>query len=107
MRKKIFFGASTGRTATMHLANVLNAEPDCTCLHEGKFRYLEASGDQILPFLTLENRIAYEYPEKRDELVAAKRSMIDDLNPEGSLFGDIAYLDAHHKPGVLPLYFCE
>ena len=91
MKKKIFFGASSGRTGTMHLANVLNAELDCTCLHEGKYRFREESGDQVLPFLTLENRIAYEYPEKRDEIIASKRSMINDLKVEESFFGDIAY----------------
>ena len=52
----------------MHLANTLNAEPDCVCVHEGKFRLREESGDQKLPFLTLENRIAYEYPERAAEI---------------------------------------
>jgi len=91
MKKTIFFGASTGRTGTMHLANVLNAEEDCTCSHEGKFRIREDSGEQILPFLTLENRIAYEYPERSDAIIAEKRSSIKDLEIEGSVFGDIAY----------------
>ena len=75
----------------MHLANVLNAEADCTCSHEGKFRYREDSGDQVLPFLTLENRIAYEYPERQDDIIASKRSAINKLELEGSFFGDIAY----------------
>lgn len=88
----LFFGASTGRTATMHLANVLNAEAECTCVHEGKFRYRESSGEQLLPFLTLENRIAYENPEKARDIVDAKRGVIDQLSLEGvSSFGDIAY----------------
>lgn len=91
MQKSLFFGASTGRTGTMHLANVLNAEPGCTCLHEGKYRFREEAGDQVLPFLTLENRIAYEYPERRQVLIDSKRSMIDDLKLKGSFFGDIAY----------------
>ena len=91
MKKMIFFGASTGRTGTMHLANVFNAENDCTCSHEGKFRIREDSGEQILPFLTLENRIAYEYPEKSNAIIAEKRSMIKNLDLEGSVFGDIAY----------------
>ena len=91
MEKNLFFGASTGRTGTMHLANVLNAESNCVCSHEGKFRFREESGKQILPFLTLENRIAYEYPEKRDEIIASKRSLIKNLDLEGSFFGDFAY----------------
>ena len=39
------------------------------CVHEGKFRLREESGDQKLPFLTLENRIAYEYPERAAEII--------------------------------------
>lgn len=76
----------------MHLANVLNAEAECTCVHEGKFRHRESSGEQLLPFLTLENRIAYENPEKAGDIIDAKRGLIDQLSIDGvSHFGDIAY----------------
>jgi hypothetical protein len=92
MITNLFFGASTGRTATMHLANSLNAESGCTCVHEGKFRHRESSGEQLLPFLTLENRVAYENPEKAQEIINSKRAMIDQLNLDDvSHFGDIAY----------------
>ena len=41
----------------------VNSETDTTCLHEGKFRQEETSGEQVLSFLTLENRLAYEIPD--------------------------------------------
>jgi len=101
MITNLFFGASTGRTATMHLANSLNAEPGCTCVHEGKFRHRESSGEQLLPFLTLENRLAYENPDKAQEIINSKRAIIDQLNLEGvSHFGDIAY---NNSPFLVPL----
>lgn len=40
----LFFGASAGRSGTMTLANLLNAEDRVVCLHEGKIRRLEESG---------------------------------------------------------------
>jgi hypothetical protein len=101
MDTQLFFGASTGRTATMHLANCLNAEPGCTCVHEGKFRIRETSGEQILPFLTLENRLAYETPEKAADIINDKRAVIDTLDMEGlTHFGDVAY---NNSPFLVPL----
>jgi hypothetical protein len=101
MDTQLFFGASTGRTATMHLANCLNAEPGCTCVHEGKFRHRETSGEQILPFLTLENRLAYETPGKAADIIEEKRAVIDTLDIEGlSHFGDVAY---NNSPFLVPL----
>lgn len=101
MDTQLFFGASTGRTATMHLANCLNAEPGCTCVHEGKFRHREESGEQILPFLTLENRLAYEAPEKAADIIDEKRACIDSLDTTGlTHFGDVAY---NNSPFLVPL----
>lgn len=101
MDTQLFFGASTGRTATMHLSNCLNAEEGCICVHEGKFRHREASGEQVLPFLTLENRIAYEEPERAQEIINAKRAVIDALDLRTvSHFGDIAY---NNSPFLVPL----
>ncbi len=101
MDTQLFFGASTGRTATMHLANCLNAEPGCTCVHEGKFRHRETSGEQILPFLTLENRIAYETPDKAADIINDKRAVIDTLDMTGlTHFGDVAY---NNSPFLVPL----
>lgn len=101
MDTQLFFGASTGRTATMHLSNCLNAEEGCTCVHEGKFRHREMSGEQVLPFLTLENRIAYEQPERAQEIINAKRAVIDTLDLRTvSHFGDIAY---NNSPFLVPL----
>ncbi|MFT4518429.1 MAG: hypothetical protein ACI9JM_000810 [Halioglobus sp.] len=85
----------------MHLANSLNAEPGCSCVHEGKFRHRESSGEQILPFLTLENRIAYETPEKAQDIIDTKRAVIDNLEMgHASHFGDIAY---NNSPFLVPL----
>jgi hypothetical protein len=92
MQASLFFGASTGRTATMHLANCLNAEDACVCVHEGKIRHRETPGEEILPFLTLENRIAYEWPERAQDIINTKRAVIDQLELEGvTHFGDISY----------------
>lgn len=89
---RLFFGASTGRTATMAFANALNSEPDTTCLHEGKFRHEETSGEQVLSFLTLENRLAYETPNAAHEIVAAKRgNTLQIAEQRGDrFFGDVA-----------------
>lgn len=101
MAKQLFFGLSTGRTATMLLANTLNTEPQCVCVHEGKFRHLETSGEQIIPFLTLENRIAYEYPERALEIIQTKRGNLDQVETgNASHFGDIAY---NYCPFLRPL----
>lgn len=93
MEPQLFFGASTGRTATMAFANALNSEIATTCLHEGKFRHEEISGEKILPFLTLENRLAYEDRQIATEIVAAKRGNVIQLaRDRGDVaFGDIAY----------------
>lgn len=92
----LFFGASTGRTATMAFANALNSEDGTSCLHEGKFRHAETSGDQVIPFLTLENRLAFEDPTIADEVIATKRSDLLDLarDRNDQFFGDVAYNNA-------------
>ena len=101
MKRQLFFGLSTGRTATMHLANTLNAESGCVCVHEGKFRHRETSGEQIIPFLTLENRIAYEYPERAEEIIRSKRENLYEVDVgAASHFGDIAY---NYCPFLRPL----
>jgi len=89
----LFFGASAGRSGTMLLANLLNSEAGVTCVHEGKFRLGEESGEQILPFLTLENRHGYEYPDKKIEIIATKRpsDVMNELRAKHSYLGDIAY----------------
>lgn len=89
----LFFGASAGRSGTMLLANLLNSERHVTCVHEGKFRLGEESGDQILPFLTLENRHGYEYPETRSKIIETKRpvDVVNDLHEKHGFLGDIAY----------------
>ncbi len=85
----------------MHLANTLNAEPDCVCVHEGKFRLREESGEQKLPFLTLENRIAYEYPERAAQIIADKRGGMREVDfGDVRHVGDIAY---NYCPFLEPL----
>ena len=74
------------------MANLINSENYSYCLHEGKFREREVVGNQLLPFLTLENRLAYEYPERAAAILSEKRSSIREAIPVGArLFGDIAY----------------
>ena len=93
MYSSLFFGASVGRSGTMYLANLLNSEKGVLCVHEGKIRTGEVSGQQYLPFLTLENRIGYEYPERKVEIIEQKRpiEVIKPLVREYSHFGDVAY----------------
>ncbi len=92
----IFFGLGTGRIASMALANYLNSEANCLCLHEGKIRRLEAVGEQVLPFLTLQNRLAYEDPAKAASFVKTLRGdMVGIAGSRGVEFiGDIAYNNA-------------
>ena len=89
----LFFGASAGRSGTMLLANLLNSEDEVACVHEGKFRFGEESGKQVLPFLTLENRHGYEYPETKAEIIANKRpvDVVQGLHTAHGYLGDIAY----------------
>lgn len=80
----------------MTLANALNAETACVCLHEGKFRDFEEAGAQLLPFLTLDNRLAYETPGQAYEIAKAKRSGLEHIACERGVqfFGDVAYNNA-------------
>ncbi len=101
MNAKLFFGASTGRTGTMYLANCLNAEVGCTCVHEGLMRHRETRGEMILPYLTLENRIGYEWPEKAQEIINTKRGILEQMDlRDVSHFGDISY---NYSPFLVPL----
>lgn len=90
----------------MSLANALNAEIGCMCLHEGKIRKLEESGEQILPFLTLQNRRAYEYPQEALGLLkAARAAMIEIALARGlTHFGDIAYNYAPFSASIDALF---
>ena len=102
----IFFGTGSGRCGTMTLANLLNEEADTACLHEGKFRNYEESGEQWLPFLTLQNLTAYHYPERALELFSQARQNLPAILHEKKIktLGDIAY---NHAPftGVIPAIF--
>lgn len=100
---ELFFGMGTGRTASMMIANLLNSEVGCDCLHEGKFRDMEVSGEQLLPFLTLQNRLAYERPDEAAALILQCRNQMRDMASDRGLkyFGDIAY---NNSPFVLALH---
>ncbi len=93
MEPALFFGVGTGRCGTMAVANALNAEPGVTCTHEGKFRRREQPGEQLLRFLTLENRLAYEDPSQAGALFDSRRGEMPDVaRARGTRhFGDIAY----------------
>ncbi len=102
----LFFGASAGRSGTMTLANLLNAEDRVVCLHEGKIRRLEESGEQWLPFLTLQNLEAYRHPDRAVEIFRRMRSKIVALAEEHDLvaLGDIAYNNSPFV-GAIPEVF--
>jgi hypothetical protein len=110
----LFFGVGTGRSGTMAIANALAAETGVTCVHEGKFRHGETAGEQVLPFLTLENRLAYEQPAEAAAIFARTRGDLAVVAARfgGTHFGDIAYnyapfLDAiaHRYPEAKLLVF--
>lgn len=96
MKRKpaIFFGTGTGRCGTMLLANLLNSEPGVVTLHEGKFRHEEEAGEQVLPFLTLQNFHAYCQPETAVDILRKTRAeTVPRVAAEldASVLGDIAY----------------
>ena len=65
--------ASTGRTATTHIAAVLNGMDGITACHEG---YIGSDHDAepLLPLINLENNLAYQKPENASAIVAEKRN---------------------------------
>ncbi len=90
----------------MAVTNALNAEPGVTCTHEGKFRHREAAGKQVLRFLTLENRLAYEKPGDAAALFAARRGDLREVADAtgGRAFGDIAYNYAPFMDAIFALF---
>ncbi len=90
---RLFFGVGSGRCGTMTLANLLNAEPGVVAMHEGKFRVFEEAGQQVLPFLTLQNYQAYRNPGSAISLFEKTRSGMEQIGRDhGALyFGDVAY----------------
>lgn len=105
----IFFGVGTGRCGTMTLTNLLNSERNVVALHEGKFRDGDKSGDQILPFLTLQNYHAYCFPREAEQILQKTRNhttVMGSVDEGVSIFGDIAY---NYAPfvAVLPRLLCD
>jgi len=89
----LFFGLGSGRCGTMMLANLLNAEDSVTALHESKFRRGEEVGEQLLPFLTLQNHHAYSHPDQARAIIEKTRAAMPALRRQRDdrLLGDIAY----------------
>ncbi len=89
----LFFGVGVGRCGTMAIANALSADRDVVCTHEGKKRYREVPGERVLPFLTLENRLAYEWPERAGAIFATRRGCLPSVAARAGVahFGDVAY----------------
>lgn len=89
----LVFGTGSGRCGTMTLANLLNAEPDVVCTHEGKFRKREETGEQVIPFLTLQNLIAYHEPAQAISILKQTRSNMEQSYKQfhKSVVADIAY----------------
>jgi hypothetical protein len=97
----LFFGVGAGRCGTMAIANALAAERGVWCTHEGKRRHAEAVGEQLLPFLTLENRIAYEWPDRAEAIFRRLRGgMVRMAADAGVRLGDIAYNYAPFLPAM-------
>lgn len=100
---QLFFGVGGGRCGTMSLANYLNNEPGTLCLHEGKIRQRTTSGDQLLPYLTLQNFKAYKDPDTASALLRSTRADMPEIGIQNgaTLIGDIAYF---YAPFVRALY---
>lgn len=103
----LFFGAATGRCGTMTLAHVLSVEPGVICLHEGKRRQQGMPAEQWLPYLTLDNVVAYHHPQRAFGLFRrARQGMTQLRNDKGlRLLGDVAYNNApfvHTIPTLFP-----
>ena len=76
-------------------------------LHEGKERDKETPGKQWLPFLTLENVLAFWEPERAEGIFREKRELMPNIvaKEKIKLFGDIAYNYCpfiHAMPSVFP-----
>ena len=92
----------------MSLSNWLNSEVDTVCLHEGKERKLEEPGGQKLPFLTLQNFLAYKDPKQAEPLFRELRQIMQQVANDCDVkwFGDIAYNYAPFVK-VIPTVFPE
>ncbi|MEY2969359.1 MAG: hypothetical protein RIQ64_1986 [Actinomycetota bacterium] len=88
--------ASTGRTATSYIAEVLNAITGIAASHEGHLG--NDSGPDILPMVNLDNFQCYKSAERAAEVVAVKRnsSVLDTACRElgVELLVDVAYYNA-------------
>ncbi len=102
----LFFGVGSGRCGTMALANALNSEKSVLALHEGKVRKGEESGDQELPFLTLQNFQAYCDPGSALPLFVKTRGDMEAIADrlEKRFVGDIAYNYAPFVSAIRELY---
>ncbi|NDV20635.1 hypothetical protein GO013_14585 [Pseudodesulfovibrio sp. JC047] len=97
------FVVSTGRCATTLLGLFLNADDSSLALNEGQLRDVHSQGPQILPALTLENRLAYEQPALAADILREKRlPQIRELIEQKALthFVEIAY---YYSPFVAAL----
>jgi len=91
--RNLFFGVGSGRCGTMLLANLLNTEEETLCLHEGKIRTLESGGEQVIDYLTLQNKSVYDHPETAADTLHRARHNLDSLFDQRKVqaLGDIAY----------------
>lgn len=71
MTKDAVFVASTGRTATMFLAETVNQLDGIVGLHEG---HDLRSGDAVLPVLNVQNRAAWSGRPEADSVVSERRN---------------------------------
>lgn len=105
-RASLLFGTGTGRCGTMLLANALSSEVDTTCLHEGSIRRGDTKGAQWLPFLTLQNLVAYHDRSRAHDLLQQARGHMDRARVERGLrtLGDVAYNYAPFVPAIIDLF---
>jgi hypothetical protein len=95
--KKIIFVASTGRTATTHIAASLNRHKHIIACHEGYAGALKEN-EALMPLINLENRQAYYNSEVAKDIIKIKRqeSFFIDIMAKhnANVFVDVAYYNS-------------
>ncbi|MDE0346593.1 MAG: hypothetical protein OXI66_12570 [Boseongicola sp.] len=91
---RIAFCASTGRTATMHVAKCLDRLPGVVGLHQGHL--VGDAPKPRLPLINVHNRRAWHDPKYAERLVAEKRGLtaLDNAADGAPMLVDVAFYNA-------------
>jgi len=92
--------ASTGRTATTYIANVLNQVDGVAACHEG---YLgsDKTVDPILPLINVENHLCYKSPDIAKKVVLEKRNSQAISDALGATSSNVLIDVAYYNPTIM------